>query len=93
MTDATNKQLYNLPQIVKSKLNYLGPYTRITPHDPIVIKQEKCIICIEEYQSGLYKRNLSCNHVFHKKCIDKWLQQTNKCPICRCSHCTINLSN
>ena len=26
---------------------------------------------------------LECNHVFHSKCIDKWLCNKNTCPNCR----------
>ena len=26
---------------------------------------------------------LHCDHVFHKKCISKWLEYKNNCPMCR----------
>ena len=29
-----------------------------------------------------YKK-LCCNHYFHKECIDKWLNYSNRCPNCR----------
>lgn len=28
-------------------------------------------------------KKLKCNHIFHKKCIDKWFKKHKKCPICR----------
>jgi hypothetical protein len=26
---------------------------------------------------------LSCNHIFHKKCILEWLEKEKTCPLCR----------
>jgi len=44
-----------------------------------------CLICQEDFKIGEYKRKLpnNCNHIYHKKCIDKWLKKKNSCPICR----------
>ena len=51
---------------------------------------KECSICYEILTSNVYVRKLSCNHEFHKKCIDKWLYtqfQESKddftCPMCR----------
>lgn len=45
--------------------------------------QEKCIICLENYTERSYKRNLPCEHYFHKKCIDKWILDCKpSCPLC-----------
>ena len=43
-----------------------------------------CLICMENYKYGEFKRELpKCNHIYHKKCIDKWLKKKATCPICR----------
>lgn len=48
-----------------------------------------CCICCEKVKKSEYIRELNCNHLFHKKCIDKWLlysmkyKESVKCPICR----------
>eukprot|EP01016_Furgasonia_blochmanni_P045894 TRINITY_DN6532_c0_g1_i2.p1 TRINITY_DN6532_c0_g1~~TRINITY_DN6532_c0_g1_i2.p1 ORF type:complete len:336 (-),score=48.36 TRINITY_DN6532_c0_g1_i2:280-1287(-) len=42
-----------------------------------------CAICINDYKNGEELRMLSCEHKFHKNCIDKWLLRKNECPICR----------
>jgi len=57
---------------------------RIKENDDLIINKECCNICCEDYIVGQYKRILpSCNHVFHKKCVDKWLKTKSNCPICR----------
>lgn len=50
-----------------------------------VKNQEKCVICLNNYKNDDMVSYLNnCNHLFHKKCIDKWLKEyNNKCPICR----------
>jgi hypothetical protein len=57
---------------------------RIKENDDLIINKECCNICCEDYITGQYKRTLpSCTHVFHKKCVDKWLKTKSNCPICR----------
>jgi len=54
----------------------------------------ECCICCENVKKNEYIRELNCGHIFHKKCIDKWLLASMKekenvnCPMCRT---TINL--
>ncbi|WVZ94392.1 hypothetical protein U9M48_040290 [Paspalum notatum var. saurae] len=43
----------------------------------------KCIICQEEYFSGMEVANMVCKHYYHITCIQQWLQQKNWCPICK----------
>jgi len=44
----------------------------------------KCIICQSDFNKLNKVRILKCNHVYHNRCIDKWLCKISyKCPICR----------
>ncbi|KAJ1570033.1 hypothetical protein HK096_005045, partial [Nowakowskiella sp. JEL0078] len=43
-----------------------------------------CSVCMEEFKIKDHIRVLSCNHVFHKTCIDTWLtERSTLCPNCR----------
>ena len=41
----------------------------------------ECSICIENGINKFLK--LDCDHLFHDKCIKRWIEQQNSCPICR----------
>ncbi|KAK4708230.1 hypothetical protein R3W88_029155 [Solanum pinnatisectum] len=48
----------------------------------------ECAICLSEFIVGEKVKVLpKCNHGFHVKCIDKWLNSHSSCPTCR--HCLI----
>ena len=40
-----------------------------------------CSICLNYLIENI--SILSCGHQFHKKCIEKWMTFSNKCPLCR----------
>jgi hypothetical protein len=43
-----------------------------------------CPICIEPFKQNEHYRELSCQHCFHKKCIDRWFKREHTdCPMCR----------
>ncbi|KAK8955901.1 RING-H2 finger protein ATL56 [Platanthera guangdongensis] len=44
----------------------------------------ECAVCLEELREGELCRALpGCNHVFHRPCVDRWLERSEMCPICR----------
>src|SRR3989338_1447322 len=48
-------------------------------------KNDTCNICLDNFCQDDNVRKLSeCQHIYHKDCIDKWLQINKNCPVCRC---------
>lgn len=46
---------------------------------------KQCSICTESIEAETEKR-LSCNHEFHRECVDEWLRKSTAnptCPLCR----------
>lgn len=44
----------------------------------------ECVICLSDFAAGDRVRLLpKCNHGFHVRCIDKWLNSHSSCPKCR----------
>lgn len=50
---------------------------------------EKCVICFENFKENEQVKMTSCFHIFHFKCIKKWVENREElteapnCPICR----------
>ncbi|XP_047336278.1 RING-H2 finger protein ATL78-like [Impatiens glandulifera] len=82
-----------LPQIGITK-KALKAFPTIS-YSPEVVNQSgldtECAICLSEFTTGERIRILpKCNHGFHVRCIDKWLNSHPSCPTCR--HCLIDVS-
>ncbi|XP_035290290.1 E3 ubiquitin-protein ligase RNF128a isoform X1 [Anguilla anguilla] len=45
---------------------------------------DTCAVCIEAYKPGDVLSILTCNHFFHKTCIEPWLLEHRTCPMCKC---------
>lgn len=41
----------------------------------------ECAICLTNNQEPY--RKISCQHIFHKACLDRWLHVNPTCPLCR----------
>jgi Ring finger domain len=51
----------------------------------------QCLICLEDYNAEEDLRLLTCRHVFHRECVDRWLETgRNNCPACRSQVRTLN---
>ena len=42
---------------------------------------EKCLSCLDKKNKKLYFTD--CEHTFHGRCLDKWLEENDHCPLCR----------
>ena len=47
------------------------------------LKEYKCPICLQKYKGADIIKEFPCKHIFHKKCIFKWLKTSNLCPLCK----------
>ncbi|CAI0428488.1 unnamed protein product [Linum tenue] len=48
----------------------------------------ECAVCLSDFCRGESVRTLSCKHVFHRDCLDRWLTSpaglaVPSCPLCR----------
>ena len=63
----------------KSQIKTIGKYKKVKNDCEL-----ECPICLEQLKTNEYYRELSCKHVFHKKCIDRWFKKDHSdCPMCR----------
>jgi hypothetical protein len=46
-------------------------------------EENRCAICLDDLKPRNVCRQTQCNHVFHSKCIEKWLKKNAICPVCR----------
>ncbi len=44
---------------------------------------DTCPVCIDKFKDEDLCRELKCHHLFHKDCVDHWLESNIKCPVCR----------
>merc|ERR1712098_663425 len=44
-------------------------------------EEEHCSICLQELQENIFQTK--CKHKFHKECLEKWLDVSRVCPLCK----------
>jgi hypothetical protein len=44
---------------------------------------ETCAVCLDTMEEGAEVRVLRCKHEFHRSCVDRWLQGSTLCPMCK----------
>ena len=80
-TPATERNIDSLPTSIFSDTRKRSSHESADDgnHDG----RSSCSICIEEYELGEEISTLPCLHMFHRNCINRWLRQSNSCPICK----------
>ncbi|CAA0392733.1 putative chromatin regulator PHD family [Arabidopsis thaliana] len=69
----------------KIPMDDMLPATKFEDISSRVNPPESCRICQDEFDGGDEVRCLrNCVHVYHKTCIDRWIQDDKMtCPLCR----------
>ena len=44
---------------------------------------EECPICLEKMNDETLRVTLSCDHVYHVRCLKRWVSTGQSCPVCR----------
>ncbi|XP_030065510.1 E3 ubiquitin-protein ligase ZSWIM2 [Microcaecilia unicolor] len=72
------KRSFSLPKhILKS-----FPVIMVRRRSALLNPGQQCRICLKAFSLGQHARHLSCNHKFHRECIDSWLLfEDNSCPV------------
>ena len=82
----------DVAEVVTDVQNAFGAKTKpahlkVKKQGPPVADKPECSICIDKITSAaitLSKKNGSCGHLFHKKCLGGWIRDDHgDCPICR----------
>jgi hypothetical protein len=75
--------IQDINNINNNNINKLNSYKRIKDSN-VLLLESQCPICLDIFKKNECYRVLSCNHTFHKKCIDRWIKKDkNECPMCR----------
>ena len=48
-----------------------------------VLEAPTCCICLNVMKDKCDVTKLKCNHIFHFKCLEKWVENKEVCPFCR----------
>lgn len=43
----------------------------------------ECSICLNNFSNDNKGYQIKCEHIFHKDCIEEWMERSKTCPICR----------
>ena len=49
------------------------------------INYTNCPVCLEDYINKETLCELQCHHIYHEKCIRKWIREKRECAMCRTS--------
>ncbi|XP_067933277.1 E3 ubiquitin-protein ligase Arkadia-like [Watersipora subatra] len=80
----TNDSNIGASQETIDRLTFAHRYSqRVASDSDDGSSDDKCTICISEYNTGEHVRRLPCLHLFHRDCIDRWLNSNKRCPMCR----------
>ncbi|CEF68433.1 Zinc finger, RING-type domain and Zinc finger, RING/FYVE/PHD-type domain-containing protein [Strongyloides ratti] len=78
----------NIDEVANARRNRLSDVeiARI-PIVEVTEEQEKnesqCTVCMDIFVKNELVYKLACKHIFHKQCLNPWVQSHRSCPVCR----------
>jgi len=72
--DDSYLEIYDMPKVVLEEEQILE----------LKKGNKKCDICWSEYEVGQIMKTMPCFHIFHEDCLNKWLEMSLVCPVCKC---------
>lgn len=77
---ATNAEIANLPcHEFRRTISASSVATEVRNRE----EEDKCAICLGEYEEREGVKILPCTHMFHCECVDRWLNVNRTCPFCK----------
>mmetsp|Transcript_22057 Transcript_22057/g.33682 ORF Transcript_22057/g.33682 Transcript_22057/m.33682 type:complete len:313 (+) Transcript_22057:121-1059(+) len=59
------------------------PMVCVTAQDLADPNNRECCICLADVGVGDLMKRLNCGHLYHKECIEEWVNKHCTCPVCR----------
>lgn len=80
--------------VSQEELQQMQDFKRIVPSEELAKLQvvlfseletdeKNCSICLDEFVSDSKLYTIPCKHLFHKDCLEDWVAENYKCPVCR----------
>lgn len=57
--------------------------SRAYERQPGETENATCSVCLSQLEDGEQAKTLGCKHVYHPECIDRWLERSRLCPVCK----------
>ncbi|KAK1366386.1 E3 ubiquitin-protein ligase RHA1B [Heracleum sosnowskyi] len=91
-TNTTTHEIYEfdwstslIPRPLSYTTNTIKNQLPVTEYKSSDNRDDQCAVCLYLVKAKQLTRELeNCSHVFHKECIDAWIDKNNvTCPLCR----------
>ena len=80
--------------VSQQELQQMQDFKRIVPDEELAKLQvvsfselqtdeKSCSICLDEFLAESQLYTIPCKHLFHKACLEDWVAENYKCPVCR----------
>ena len=85
IVEQENKRLNReLARLQQNQNNYLNNYDEGKSKILEMVEiGEECSICLEQFSKDQDAAVTKCKHIYHRTCLQKWMDSHDSCPTCR----------